>query len=260
MSQLHVDGQPLLEGARRPTMHPGSPSGLRRARILTVRHRDQPEAELVEHGLEAAGYSVTVAERDADAEICLRRSPPDLVVIGPCPTGTSDVGLCARVRTYAGKTSIPIIVLAGDEDEGLRSLFAGADDFVVSPVAPIELLARAQSVLRRATPNHSGSVLRVRDIELDVERYRVTRAGRPLHLGPTEFRLLKLMMQKPGRIFSRKDILGALWGPKAKIEFRTVDICVSRLRKAVNYGAQEDAFKTVRRLGYALKADEASPK
>ncbi len=260
MSQLHVDGQALLEGAGRSTTHLGSPPGVRPARILMVRHRDQSEAELAGHDLEVAGYSVAVVERDADAEICLRRSPPDLIVIGACPTGTSDADLCARVRTYAGKTSISIIVLAGDEDEGLRSLFAGADDFVVSPVSPIQLLARAQSVLRRAAPGDSGPILRVRDIELDVERYRVTRAGRPLHLGPTEFRLLKLMMRKPGRIFSRKDIVSGLWGPKAKIELRTVDICVSRLRKAVNRGARADAFRTVRRIGYALKADEGLPK
>jgi two-component system phosphate regulon response regulator PhoB len=206
------------------------------ARILIV-ETEVPLARLIWRNLEGAGYQVDAVARDADADICLRESVPDLVVLDELGPETSGGDLYKRVRTYANNVSMPIIMLVSHDADGLRSLDAGADDFVVKPFSAPHLLARVKALLRRARPSHATTrILRVAGVELDRECYRATRANRELHLGPTEFRLLEFFMRSPGRVFSREELLAGVWGPRANIDARTVDVHIGRLRSALNIG------------------------
>ena len=221
------------------------------ARILIVETEAQL-ARLIQRNLEGAGYLVDAVARDADADIYLHRSSPDLVVLDAIALDTPGADLCNRVRAYAEKAATPIITLVDRDADGLRGLEAGADDFVVKPLATPDLLARVRAILRRARPNHAAHILRTADVELDRECHRATRVGRALHLGPTEFRLLEFFMQNPGRVFSREELITGVWPPKAKVDLRTVDVHIGRLRNALNRGSLTDLVRTVRGVGYAF--------
>ena len=145
-----------------------------------------------------------------------------------------------------------MLTARGEETERVRGLATGADDYVVKPFSVPELLARVRALLRRAKPEHVATLLRAGDIELDRETHRVHRAGREIHLGPTEFRLLEFLMQSPGRVFSREQLLDGVWGQDVYIDERTVDVHVGRLRKAINRGRQSDPIRTVRGAGYSF--------
>lgn len=171
---------------------------------------------------------------------------------------SSDV---ARLRSYAERARVPIITLVTRESDGLRGLFAGADDFLVKPVSTIHLIARAQSLLRRAKSDNpdpvarieSRPVLHIKDVEVDLEAHRVTRGGRDIHLSPTEYRILTLFMGNPGRIFSRQHLLMGIWGDRPNTGVRTVDVYVWRLRRKLKRGFRTDALQTVPRVGYVMK-------
>jgi two-component system, OmpR family, phosphate regulon response regulator PhoB len=223
------------------------------ARILIVED-EEPLTLLLRYNLEAEGYEVDIAARGDDAEIKLKESPPDLVLLDWMLPGLSGIELCRRVRARAETERMPIIMLTarGEESERVRGLAIGADDYIVKPFSVPELLARIRALLRRAKPGQVATVLSIGDVELDRETRRVLRAGRDVHLGPTEFRLLEFLMQSPGRVFSREQLLNGVWGRDIYIDERTVDVHVGRLRRALNRGRSTDPIRTVRGGGYAF--------
>ncbi|MGV6875424.1 phosphate regulon transcriptional regulator PhoB [Pseudochelatococcus sp. B33] len=222
-------------------------------RILIVED-EEPLALLLRYNLEAEGYSVDSVARGDEAEIRLREQVPDLVLLDWMLPGLSGIELCRRVRARGDTERLPIIMLTarGDEGERVRGLATGADDYVVKPFSVPELLARVRALLRRTKPGHVATLLLAGDIELDRETRRVRRNGRELHLGPTEFKLLEFLMQSPGRVFTREQLLDGVWGHDVYIDERTVDVHVGRLRKAINRPRSPDPIRTVRGAGYAF--------
>ena len=223
------------------------------ARILIVED-EEPLTLLLRYNLEAEGFEVDTVARGDEAETRLRESPPDLVVLDWMLPGVSGIELCRRLRARPQTRTLPIIILTarGEESERVRGLATGADDYIVKPFSVPELLARVRALLRRASPERVADVLSFGDIELDREKKRVLRAGRPVDLGPTEYRLLEFLLERPGRVFSRAQLLDGVWGNEVYIDERTVDVHVGRLRKALNRGQAADPIRTVRGAGYAL--------
>jgi two-component system phosphate regulon response regulator PhoB len=209
---------------------------------------------LLRYNLEAAGYDVESVARGDDADLRLREAVPDLVILDWMLPGVSGIELCRRLRSRPETRQLPIVMLTarGEESERVRGLSTGADDYVVKPFSVPELLARVAALLRRASPERVADVLVFGDIAIDREKKRVTRGGRPIDLGPTEYRLLEFLMERPGRVFSREQLLDGVWGSDIYIDERTVDVHVGRLRKALNRGDEVDPIRTVRGSGYAL--------
>lgn len=222
-------------------------------RILVV--EDDPSlGELLAYNLEAEGYMVERAERGEEAELKLLESPPDLVVLDWMLPGVSGIEICRRLRAREETKALPVIMLTArsEEAERVRGLSVGADDYVVKPFSVPELLARVRALLRRMSPEKIAGRLTFGDLELDRENHRVRRSGRDIHLGPTEFRLLDHLLSKPGRIFTRAQLLDAIWGLSAEIDERTVDVHIGRLRRALSRGSEKDPIRTVRGAGYGL--------
>jgi two-component system phosphate regulon response regulator PhoB len=209
---------------------------------------------LLRYNLEAAHYTVETASRGDEAEIKLRESPPDLVILDWMLPGLSGIEICRRLRARSETRQIPIIILTarGEESERIRGLATGADDYIVKPFSVTELIARVSALLRRAAPEKVTDILSFGDLELDREKRRVSRAGRAIELGPTEYRLLEYLMERPGRVFSREQLLDGVWGRDIYIDERTVDVHIGRLRRALNRGHETDPIRTVRGAGYAL--------
>jgi len=222
-------------------------------RILIVED-EEPLTMLLRYNLEAAGYGVDTAARGDEAELKLAENLPDLVVLDWMLPGLSGIELCRRLRARPASARLPIIMLTarGEEGERVRGLATGADDYIVKPFSLPELIARIGALLRRSSPERIAAVLTAGDIQLDRERRRVSRAGREISLGPTEFRLLEFLMESPGRVFSREQLLDGVWGREVYIDERTVDVHIGRLRKALNRGRTIDPIRTVRGSGYSL--------
>ena len=223
------------------------------ARILIVED-EEPLALLLRYNLEAEGYDVETIARGDEADTRLREAVPDLAVLDWMLPGLSGIELCRRLRTRPESKALPIIMLTarGEESERIRGLATGADDYIVKPFSVPELIARVRALLRRASPERVANVLVHGDIELDREKKRVSRSGREIDLGPTEYRLLEFLMERPGRVFSREQLLDGVWGSEVYIDERTVDVHVGRLRKALNRSDEADPIRTVRGSGYAL--------
>jgi len=211
---------------------------------------------LLKYNLESEGYRVDTELRGDEAEIALRESVPDLLILDWMLPGLSGIELCRRLRTRPETQRLPIIMLTarGEESERIRGLSTGADDYVVKPFSTPELMARVKAMLRRARPEIVASVLKVGELELDRETHRVYRNGREIKLGPTEFRLLEFFLQAPGRVFSRAQLLDGVWGEDIYVDDRTVDVHIGRLRKSINIGKMRDPIRTVRGAGYSLEA------
>jgi two-component system phosphate regulon response regulator PhoB len=222
-------------------------------RIMIVED-EEPLTLLLRYNLEAEGYLVDTVARGDEAEVRLREAVPDLVLLDWMLPGLSGIELCRRLRQRNDTQRLPIIMLTarGEETERVRGLATGADDYVVKPFSVPELLARVRALLRRASPERVANLLEAGDISLDRETRRVRRAGRELHLGPTEFRMLEFLMEKPGRVFSRAQLLDGVWGLDSDIDERTVDVHVGRLRKAINRPRDKDPIRTVRGSGYSF--------
>jgi two-component system phosphate regulon response regulator PhoB len=223
------------------------------ARILIVED-EEPLSLLLRYNLETEGYDVETVARGDDADTRLRESTPDLVVLDWMLPGLSGIELCRRLRARPETKSLPIIMLTarGEESERVRGLSTGADDYIVKPFSVPELVARIRALLRRSRPERLADVLTLGEIELDRVRKRVLRAGRDVELGPTEFRLLEFLMERPGRVFTREQLLDGVWGSEVYIDERTVDVHVGRLRKALNRGRDGDPIRTVRGSGYSI--------
>ena len=223
------------------------------AKVLVVED-EEPLALLLQYNLEAEGFRVSLANRGDEAEAAIRDDPPDLIILDWMLPGLSGIELCRRLRVGKASCSIPILMLTarGGEQDRIRGLTTGADDYVVKPFSVPELMARVRAILRRASPERLANTLEVEDIELDREAYRVKRGGREVRLGPTEFKLLEFMMESPGRVFTRTQLLDGVWGRDVYVDERTVDVHIGRLRKAINRGKEKDPIRTVRGAGYAL--------
>jgi len=222
-------------------------------RVLIVED-EEPLTLLLRYNLEAEGYDVDCVARGDEADIRLREQVPDLVVLDWMLPGLSGIELCRRIRSRRETERLPVIMLTarGEEGDRVRGLATGADDYIVKPFSVPELLARVRALLRRSKPAHIASVLAAGDLEVDRETHRVRRAGQELHLGPTEFKLLEFLMQSPGRVFSREQLLDSVWGRDVYIDERTVDVHVGRLRRALNLPNQPDPIRTVRGTGYSF--------
>ena len=223
------------------------------ANILVV----EDEADLtlmMRYNLEAEGFRVDIAQSGDEATELMRDRLPDLILLDWMLPGLSGIELCRRWRARDETARIPIIMITarGEEEERIRGLATGADDYVVKPFSIPELLARIHALLRRSNPQLVTNVLKAGDLELDRTSHRVRRSGREVHLGPTEYRLLEFFLEHPGRVFSREQLLDSVWGRDIYIDERTVDVHIGRLRKLLNPGREQDPIRTVRGAGYAL--------
>jgi len=216
---------------------------------------DPALAELLEFRFKGEGYAVRTTGDGDEALILAAEEAPDLVILDWMIEGTSGIEVCRRLRRDKATAHVPIVMLTarGAEDDKIRGLETGADDYLTKPFSPRELIARVAAVLRRVRPALAGETLTVGDLALDPTAHRVTRAGHKLALGPTEFRLLRHFMENPSRVFSRGQLLDAVWGTGSEIELRTVDVHIRRLRKAIELEGARDPVRTVRSAGYALE-------
>jgi len=223
------------------------------AKILVVED-EEAISQLVAYNLEKEGFIVATCSDGDDAMVVVDEEKPDLVLLDWMLPNVSGIEICRRMRGRVETREIPVIMLTarGEEDDRVRGLELGADDYVTKPFSMTELAARIRAVLRRSAPGVAGDVATFADIVLDRELCRVRRGKRDVSLGPTEFRLLDVLMQRPGRVYSREQLLDRVWGQDIHVETRTVDVHVGRLRKALNRRGDKDPIRTVRSSGYAL--------
>jgi two-component system, OmpR family, phosphate regulon response regulator PhoB len=215
-------------------------------------------ADLLQYNLEKEGYRVSLAKDGEEALLMAEEDRPDLFVLDWMLPKAPGIEVCRRLRQRQDTRNTPIVMLTArsDESERIRGLDTGADDYIVKPFAMAELLARLRAVMRRIRPGLAEDKLTVGEIVIDRVAHRVKRSGREVHLGPTEYRLLDHLMQYPGRVFSREQLLNAVWGSDVYVETRTVDVHVGRLRKALNDDGENDPIRTVRAAGYAIEVDD----
>jgi two-component system phosphate regulon response regulator PhoB len=229
-------------------------------RILIV--EDEADlAMLLAYNLEAEGYVVESVEDGDEAELRLAENPPDLVILDWMLPGVSGLELCRRLRARENTRTIPVIMVTARREEGerIRGLSVGADDYVVKPFSIPELMARVRALLRRSRPERVANRLKAGDLDLDRETQRVRRGSRDIRLAPIEFRLLELLLEKPGRVFARAQLLDGIWGQAAELDERTVDAHISRLRKRLSRGRERDPIRTVRSVGYAFDETFGKP-
>lgn len=212
------------------------------------------QREVLKYNLEAEGFGVVLAENGDEAMLLVEEEQPDLIVLDWMLPNVSGIEVCRRIKADPATRQIPIIMLSArsEEVDRVRGLETGADDYVVKPYSVVELMARLRTQLRRTRPATMGERLIFGDIILDSAEHRVFRSGQTLHLGPTEFRLLSTLMEKPGRVWTREQLLDRVWGRDVYVDTRTIDVHVGRLRKALMVNGGDDPVRTVRGTGYAL--------
>lgn len=215
---------------------------------------DQSLTELVRYNLDHEGFEILCTTDGEEGWLMAQETPPDLILLDWMLPNLSGIEICRRLRRHPETANVPIIMLTARAEEGdrIRGLDTGADDYITKPFSPRELIARIHAILRRIRPALSGQRLEYAGVILDSSSHKVTRNGQSLHLGPTEFRLLRHFMEHPSRVFSREQLLDAVWGHDVYVELRTVDVHIRRLRKALNVNGGEDVIRTVRAAGYAL--------
>jgi two-component system, OmpR family, phosphate regulon response regulator PhoB len=227
-------------------------------RVLIVEDEDA-QAEVLRYNFDREGFDAFVAGDGYDAIIAVEEQQPDLVLLDWMLPGKSGIAVCQELRSRPETRALPIIMLTarGEEADRVRGLESGADDYVVKPFSPSELVARVRAVLRRTRPSLSEERLVFGDIVMDLATHRVKRGGKNIHLGPTEFRLLRMFMERPLRVFTREQLLDQAWGRDIHVEVRTVDVHIRRLRKALGAHGDDDVIRTVRGAGYALDVDSS---
>ena len=223
------------------------------AQVLVVEDEDAL-AQTLKYNLEKEGYQVRLAGDGEEALVMVDEALPDLILLDWMIPKVPGIEVCRRLRTRSDARNTPIVMLTarGDEGDRIRGLDTGADDYIAKPFSISELMARLRAVMRRIRPGLAEDKLRVGDIMIDRSAHRVRRGAREVHLGPTEFRLLDYLAQNAGRVFSREQLLDAVWGSDVYVEARTVDVHIGRLRKALNVEPEIDPIRTVRSAGYAL--------
>jgi two-component system phosphate regulon response regulator PhoB len=226
-------------------------------RLLLVED-DRAIADLLVWHFEKQGYAVRRTGDGDEALLLAREAPPDVVILDWMIEGVSGIEVCRRLRRRSETANVPIIMLTarGEESDRIRGLETGADDYVSKPFSPRELVARVAAVLRRVRPALAGERLSYGELEMDVAAHKVTRGGKPVQLGPTEFRLLRHFLEHPERVFSRGQLLDSVWSHDSDIDLRTVDVHIRRLRKALNERGDGDLIRTVRSAGYALDSHD----
>jgi two-component system phosphate regulon response regulator PhoB len=226
--------------------------------FILIVEDEQALVTLLRYNFEAAGYEVATALDGDEALMAIAERRPDLIVLDWMLPSISGLEVCRQIRRKPETRDVPVIMLTarGEEADRVRGLDSGADDYVAKPFSPAELVARVRAVLRRSRPSTAEDVLAYAGIQMDLAAHRVTRSGRPIHLGPTEFRLLRHFLEHPGRVFAREQLLDAVWGHDVYVEPRTVDVHIRRLRKAINGEGEPDVIRTVRSAGYALDSSE----
>jgi two-component system phosphate regulon response regulator PhoB len=222
--------------------------------LVLIVEDEAPLVTLLRYNLEREGFAVCAAADGEEALLRIAERRPDAVLLDWMLPIVSGIEVCRQIRRAPATRTLPVIMLTArtEEADRVRGLNSGADDYVVKPFSPSELVARLRAVIRRAQPNAAEEVLKYADLAMDLVAHRVSRGGRAVHLGPTEFRLLRHFLQYPGRVFSREQLLDRVWGEDAELEMRTVDVHIRRLRKALNSGGGADLLRTVRAVGYAL--------
>ncbi|MFV2052703.1 phosphate regulon transcriptional regulator PhoB [Aliiroseovarius sp. YM-037] len=221
--------------------------------VLVV--EDEPaQREVLAYNLEAEGFRVSRAENGEEALLLVDEDAPDLILLDWMLPNVSGIEICRRLKTRAETKNVPVIMLSARSEEldRVRGLETGADDYIVKPYSVAELMARVKNQLRRVRPASVGERLTFDDIVLDAETHKVFRGDTLIKLGPTEFRLLTTFMEKPGRVWSREQLLDRVWGRDIYVDTRTVDVHIGRLRKALTKGGGDDPVRTVRGAGYAL--------
>ncbi len=222
-------------------------------KVLVV--EDEPaQREVMAYNLEAEGFVVSKAETGDEALMLVEEDRPDIIVLDWMLPGVSGIEICRRLKMRRETRGVPIIMVSArsEEVDRVRGLETGADDYVVKPFSLVELMARVRAQLRRVRPATVGERLEFNDIVLDAETHRVSRSDKPIKLGPTEFRLLSTFMEKPGRVWSREQLLDRVWGRDIYVDTRTVDVHIGRLRKALCQHGGDDPVRTVRGAGYSL--------
>jgi two-component system phosphate regulon response regulator PhoB len=227
---------------------------MKQAPLVLVVEDEAALVTLLRYNLEREGFRVSEARDGEEAMLQIAEQMPDLVVLDWMLPLMSGIEVCRQLRRLPETRRLPIVMLTarGEEGDKLRGLDAGADDYVTKPFSPSELIARLRAVLRRSRPERDGETLQYQDLVMDLASHRVRRNGREVHLGPTEFRLLRHLMENQGRVFSREQLLDMVWGRDVYVEPRTVDVHIRRLRKAINAEEETDLIRTVRAAGYAL--------
>ncbi len=218
-------------------------------------------ATLLEYNLEREGFEVSVASDGEEGLLRVEEETPDIVILDWMLPKVTGIEVCRRLRSRSSTKNIPVIMLTArsEEVDRIRGLDTGADDYMTKPFSMSELVARIKAVLRRIRPGLTDDISSFGDIEIDRVAHKVRRADKEIHLGPTEFRLLDHMMQHPGRVFSREQLLNAVWGSDVYVEARTVDVHIGRLRKALSRHGAKNPIRTVRSAGYALELTEEKP-
>ena len=234
------------------------PAGAARPTILIVED-EAPLLTLLRYNLEKQGFQVEEAADGQEALLRIAEAKPDLVLLDWMLPALSGLEVCRQIRRRPATRDLPVIMVTArtEAPDSVRALDIGADDYVTKPFAMEGLMARIRALLRRSGTVAAKGVLAWRELSMDQDAHRVTRAGRALHLGPTEYRLLEFFLQHPGRVFSREQLLDAVWGRDIHVEPRTVDVHIRRLRKAINGAGDMDVIRTVRSAGYALDVEPA---
>lgn len=222
-------------------------------KVLVVED-EEAISHLLKYNLTAEGFEVSIVDDGDEAQMAAESFQPDIILLDWMLPNVSGIEICRQLRARPETLEIPVIMLTAraEEEDRLRGFEKGADDYVTKPFSMKELVARIHAVLRRANPAVATNVVTYGDIDLDRETMRVTRGGAPVTLGPTEFRLLETLIKRPGRVYSREQLLDRVWGQDIYVEARTVDVHIGRLRKALNQGGLADPIRTVRASGYAL--------
>lgn len=221
-------------------------------RILVVED-DKALMPIISYNLQKSGFVVREAINGDEALLLIKEELPDLAILDWMVPSPSGLEICKILRRKKETSSIPIILLTakGEEEDRIRGLNSGADDYVTKPFSPAELVARINALLRRVNHSHSNTI-EFEDISIDVNKHKVFRGDKRIHLGPTEYKLLKHLMENPGRVFSRNDLLDKVWGHGIYVESRTVDTHIRRLRKAININGTKNYIRTVRSAGYSI--------
>ncbi|MEZ5911318.1 MAG: phosphate regulon transcriptional regulator PhoB [Paracoccaceae bacterium] len=225
-----------------------------RAPLVLVVEDESAQREVLRYNLEAEGFAVAIAEDGEEAMLKLREDQPDLIVLDWMLPKVSGIEVCRQIKARPETRNVPVVMLSArsEEFDRVRGLDTGADDYVIKPYSVVELMARLRALLRRTRPAALGERISYGDITLDAAEHRVFRDGQTLNLGPTEFRLLATLMEKPGRVWSREQLLDRVWGRDIYVDTRTVDVHVGRLRKSLMRHGGADPIRTVRGAGYSL--------
>ena len=227
--------------------------------LILIVEDEPPLAEMLRYNLESEGFRTLVATGGEEALLLVAEEAPDLVILDWMLPDLSGIEVCRQLKTRPETKALPVIMLTarGEETDRVRGLDNGADDYVVKPYSPSEMMARVRAVLRRSNPELAEQTLEYADVKMDLTQHIVMRGDTPVHLGPTEFRLLQALMERPGRVYSREQLLDKAWGRDIYVEIRTVDVHIRRLRKALDFDGRPDIIRTVRGAGYAIDLDHA---